>query len=345
MVGIGEVAHAAGVSVATVSRALTGRGPVAEATQQHVVAVAADLGYVASSTAASLATGRASAVGVIVPKIDGWFYATVLASAQNELARAGLDLTLYRLGDGADARTRVFEQLALRGRTDALLAVSLEVTREEAHRLRASGKPIVSLGGPIHGIPSVSVDEIEMATVMTDHLASLGHRRIALISGAPGRSDLLLPIKRQVGYELALQRRAIRHDAALVETAGFSIESGFQAALHLLHDAARRPTAILAISDEMAMGAMLAARSLGLEVPRDVSIAGIDDHEHAAFFGLTTVAQYPAAQGAEAVRLLLQSIGDSDDDGGGGGGGDEAHDEPQPFDLIVRTSTAPPPAG
>jgi DNA-binding LacI/PurR family transcriptional regulator len=311
---------------------------VAESTQQHVITVAAQLGYVASATAAGLATGRSRAVGVIVPKIDGWFYSTVLASAQNELLKAGLDLTLYRLGDDADARARVFEQLALRGRTDGLLAVSLEVTQEEAGKLRAAGTPIVSLGGPIHGIRSVSVDEIEMSAVVTDHVAQLGHRRIALISGTPGRSDLLLPVKRQVGYELALQHRGIAVDASLIETGSFSVESGYQAAVHLLRDPRRRPTALVAVSDEMAMGAMLAARRLGLEVPRDVSVAGIDDHEHAAFFGLTTVAQHPGAQGARAVRLLLRQLATNE-------GADEAlHDDPQPFELVVRTSTAPPSA-
>lgn len=339
MVGIEDVARAAGVSPATVSRALTGRGSVSGPTQQRVISVAADLGYVASATAAGLATGRSRAIGVIVPMVRRWFYASVLESAQNELIRAGFDLTLYNLGGGADTRGSVFTQLLHRGRTDGLIAISLEVAPEEARSLLAVGKPVVCVGGPIAGLHTLSVDDVEMARLATDHLTSLGHRRIALIGGAPGQKDFHLPIKRQAGYELALQQHGLPIDAALRETGSFSIESGYQAAMHLLGDESRRPTAIFAVSDEMAMGAILAARNLGLRVPEDLSVVGIDDHEHAQFFGLTTIAQYPGAQGARAVQILLEQMD------GGPSIDDPGDHTAQPFDLVVRSSTAPPTAG
>jgi LacI family repressor for deo operon, udp, cdd, tsx, nupC, and nupG len=336
MVGIDDVARVAGVSNATVSRALTGRGSVAGTTQQHVISVAAELGYVASAPASHLASGRSRTIGVIVPSVRRWFYATVLEAAQDELTRAGFDLTLYNLGGGADTRGSVFTQLLHRGRTDGLIAISLEVAPEEASSLLALGKPVVCVGGPIEGLHTLSVDDLEMSRSATDHLAALGHTRIALIGGAPGHKDFHLPVKRSTGYELALKERRLPFDPALVETGSFTIESGYQAAMHLLKDEARRPTAIFAVSDEMAMGAILAARSLGLTVPEDLSVVGIDDHEHSSFFGLTTVAQYPGAQGSKAVRILLEQLrGVMPADGVGD------HTD-QPFDLVIRSSTAPP---
>ena len=128
MVGIDDVARAAGVGRATVSRALSGRGSISRSTRERVLSVAQELGYVVSSNASGLASGRSRAVGVIVPMLNRWFYTSVLESAQNALVSAGYDLTLYNLGGGADQRGHVFEQFLHRGRVDGFIAISLEVT-------------------------------------------------------------------------------------------------------------------------------------------------------------------------------------------------------------------------
>ena len=334
MVGIEDVARVTGVSVATVSRAMSGQGSVAESTRVRVLSVAQELGYVPSLTAAGLATGKSRAVGVIVPFLTRWFYTSVLESAQNALVSAGYDLTLYNLGGGADRRGSVFEQFLHRGRVDGFIAISLEVTPEEVRSLHALGKPIVCVGGPIPGLHTLSVDDVEMARIATKHLTSLGHRRIALIGGDPGKLDFQMPLKRRKGYELALKETGVESDGALIETGQFTIQSGYRAATRLLADPSQRPTAIFAVSDEMAMGAVLAAKDIGLRVPEDLSVVGIDDHEDAAFYGLTTVAQYPAAQGERAVELLLGELSAS------GPHEIEEGNTSQPFDLIVRSSTA-----
>ncbi len=336
MVGIEDVARAAGVSPATVSRALSGRGAVSKATRQEVLAAARQLGYVVSSNASGLASGRTRAVGVIVPFLNRWFYAQVLEAAQNALVAAGYDLTLYNLGGGADTRRSVFEQFLFRRRVDGLIAISLEVTADEVRRLHEIGKPIVCIGGPIPGLSTLSIDGVEMSRLATEHLTALGHRRIAHIAGGRGEYDFHLPLNRRVGYQLALRAAGVEPDPSLVEPGEFTIASGYRVAKRFLADPERRPTAIFAASDEMAIGAILAARDLGLRVPEDLSVAGIDDHELASFFGLTTVAQYPGAQGARAVELLLRQLG-------GDGEGDGEGDQPLGFDLVVRSSTAPPP--
>jgi LacI family transcriptional regulator, repressor for deo operon, udp, cdd, tsx, nupC, and nupG len=339
MIGIEDVARAVGVSAATVSRALSGRGPVSETTRQQVLDAARELGYVVSSNASGLASGRTRAVGVIVPFLNRWFYAQVLEAAQNALVAAGYDLTLYNLGGGADTRRSVFEQFLFRQRVDGLIAISLEVRADEVQRLHEIGKPIVCVGGPIPGLRTVNIDDIGMSRRATEHLTELGHRRIAHIGGGGGEYDFHLPLNRRVGYELALRAAGIEPDPALVEPGDFSIMSGHQVASRLLA-LPDRPTAIFAASDAMAIGAMLAARDAGLRVPEDLSVVGIDDHELAPFFGLTTIAQYPAVQGAKAVELLLREFSPAPEATENGEG-----NEPLDFDLVVRTTTAPPPPG
>ncbi len=339
MIGIEDVARAVGVSPATVSRALSGRGPVSETTRAQVLAAARELGYVVSSNASGLASGRTRAVGVIVPFLNRWFYAQVLEAAQNALIAAGYDLTLYNLGGGVDTRRSVFEQFLFRQRVDGLIAISLEVRGDEVQRLHDIGKPIVCVGGPIPGLSTLSIDDIAMSRLATEHLTALGHRRIAHIAGGGGEYDFHLPHNRRVGYEQALRSVGVEPDPSLIEPGDFTIVSGHRVANRFLADPDRRPTAIFAASDEMAVGAILAAREHGLRVPEDLSVVGIDDHELAPFFGLTTVAQYPATQGARAVELLLREFSRDPETEENAEG-----NEPLDFDLVVRSTTAPAPA-
>lgn len=336
MVGIDDVAARAGVSAATVSRALSGRGQVSQATRARVLAAAGELGYVVSSSASALATGRMRNVGVVIPFLNRWFYSSVVEGAESALLARGYDLTLYNLGGGTDERRSVFEHFLLRRRVDAVIAVSLELTPDEVARLHDVGKPMVGVGGPLPGVRTLSIDDIAVSRLATEHLLALGHRRIAHIGGdRTVDRDFHLPTNRRVGYELALDAAGVDSDERLFQPGDFTIGGGYTAAKQLLGSPVVRPTAIFAASDEMAIGAILAARDLGLDVPRDVSVVGIDDHQLAEFFGLTTVAQYPERQGRMAVDMLMAEL-------------DPAHPEPDsfdtplPFDLVVRSSTARP---
>ncbi len=335
MPGIIEVAMRAGVSTATVSRALSGKSSVSDATRERVLAAARDLGYVVSSNASGLATGRTKNVGVVIPFLTRWFYSTAIEGAETALLHRGYDLTLYNLGGGPDDRRSVFEHFLLRKRVDAVIAISLELTPDEVNRLLAMNTPIVGIGGPLPGVRTLSIDDVAVAKRATDYLLGLGHRSIAHIAGdQASERDFHLPTNRRVGFDAALSAAGIHPDPTLIVTADFTIEGGHNAALQLLTRSAR-PTAIFAASDEMAIGTILAARELGLRVPEDVSVIGIDDHELAAFFGLTTIAQYPAEQGRRAVEILMEELHP-----GGGGVGDL--NIPLRVELIVRSSTAPP---
>ena len=336
MTGIDDVAKLAGVSTATVSRALSGRGHVAPRTREKVAAAAGQLGYVVNADASSLATGRTRNVGVVVPFLNRWFYTSVIEGAQRRLMQYGYDLTLYNLSGHDDERSSVFEHFLLRKRVDAVLAVSLELTEQEVDSLHALGRPLVGVGGPIPGVPTFSIDDVAVTKLATEHLLSLGHRVIGHIGGDVERElSFHLPTNRRHGYELALREEGIEPDPALYYPAVFTMESGYQAAKQLLGEPRIRPTALVAASDEMAIGAMLAAREMGLRVPGDLSVIGIDNHELAPFFGLSTVDQHPGLQGERAVELLMEALQPS-----GGADSVPAVDQPLPFDLIVRDSTA-----
>ncbi|MEO6310542.1 MAG: LacI family DNA-binding transcriptional regulator [Leifsonia sp.] len=336
MAGIEEVAKLAGVSTATVSRALSGNGPVSQAAKLKVEMAAEQLGYVVSSNASSLASGRTKNIGVVVPFLNRWFFSTVLEGAQQALLRDGYDITLYNLSGTGAERQSVFEHFLLRQRVDAVIAISLELTADEVSLLHRLGKPLVGVGGPISGVRTLAVDDAAVARLATGHLLALGHTRIAHIGGLLELDvDFHLPTNRRVGYEGALTDAGIPVDPALFRPADFTIQGGYHAAKQLLGAPHGRPSAIYAASDEMAIGAILAAKDLGLTVPGDVSIIGVDDHDLAEFFGLSTVAQFPRAQGEKAVQLLMEQLHPERSDA-------EASTIALPFELVVRSSTARP---
>ena len=335
MPGINEVALLAGVSTATVSRALSGNGHVSDTTKSRVKAAAFELGYVVSSNASSLATGRTKNVGVVIPFLTRWFFSSVVEGAEHALLSHGYDLTLYNLSGSGDERRSVFEHFLLRKRVDAVIAISLELTASEVGSLLDLNKPIVGVGGPLPGVQTLSIDDVRVARLATEHLIALGHRAIGHIGGDDVvEMDFHLPTNRRVGYEAALGAAGIPVDPALFAEADFSLQGGYRAATSLLRDPRSRPTAVFAASDEMAIGAILAARDLGLTVPGDVSVIGIDDHELAEFFGLSTVAQFPAEQGRRAVEILMDQLHP--------GRCSPTGDFPLRFELIVRSSTAAP---
>ncbi len=336
MAGIEEVARRAGVSAATVSRALSGRGPVSASTRERVLEAAGELGYVVSSSASALATGRMRNVGVVIPFLNRWFYGAVLEGAESALLAHGYDLTLYNLGGSVDERRSVFEHFLLRKRVDAVIAVSLELTEGEVQRLHDMHKPMVGVGGPLPGVRTLSIDDIAVSRLATEHLLGLGHRRIAHIGGDRAlEMDFHVPTNRRFGYEAALAAAGLPAGDALFQAGDFTIQGGHAAAKQLLGTPHDRPTAIFAASDEMAIGAILAARDLGLDVPRDVSIVGIDDHDLSEFFGLTTVAQYPTRQGRMAVDVLMTELHPGRPE-------PDSLNTPLPYDLVVRSSTARP---
>jgi DNA-binding LacI/PurR family transcriptional regulator len=338
MSALADVARLAGVSKSTASRALSGGGYVSEATRERVVRAASDIGYVVSAAAASLVTGQTRNVGVVIPYLNRWFFAEVLDGIESTLIGAGYDLTLYRLSPDAEQRRRVFDYFLVRKRVDAVIAVGIELTPHEVARLRSLDKPIVGLGGPIEGIPTLNIDDVETTRLATAHLISLGHRNIMHLGGDQDEQmDFRVHEQRLAGF-----RRAVA-DASLdcgdnFRAVPFSIPGGYAVALQVLADPRLRPTAIVAGCDEIAIGIIIAARQLGIRIPDQLSVIGIDGHEFSSMFGLTTLEQSPSRQGAMAAELVLGRLS-----------GDQSAPfgdrTTLPVTLIVRDSTTAPPAG
>ncbi len=308
MSALADVARLADVSKATASRALSGRGYVSPETRERVVAAAAELGYVVSTNAASLVTGQTRNVGVVIPHLNRWYFGDVLEGIESALIAAGYDLTLYRLSADSDERRRVFEYFLVRKRVDAVIAVGIELTQHEVSLLDALGKPVVGIGGPIQGIATLSIDDVAAAALVTDHLISLGHSRIMHFGGdQTDEMDFRVHSQRLAGFRLAMDAAGLDHTDAFRATT-LSVPGGYAIGLTVLADPRTRPTAVFAGSDEVAIGTIVAARQLGIQVPNQLSVVGIDGHELAEMFALTTLAQDPAEQGATAVRRVMSGI-------------------------------------
>lgn len=304
-VTIEEVARRANVSVATVSRALRGLPNVAPSTRSRVEQVARDLSYQVDSYASRLATGRSDTVGLAVPNIRSWYFGQVAAGIEAVLADAGLDVLLHSVDDSAGRARLLSGQSSVRRRLDGLILIDVLLSLSERHILAGDHIHVVTVGQHTAEFPSVTVDNRRAARDATRHLIDLGHRRIGLIRGSSHTSlPFDVPGHRRQGYVEALLDAGFDYHPDLEADGGFSVAGGSEAMVHLMSES-RRPTAVFAMSDEMALGAMKTASDLGLRVPEDVSVMGFDDHELASVFGLTTVHQDPEAQGATAGRLLL----------------------------------------
>ncbi|MGN9767823.1 LacI family DNA-binding transcriptional regulator [Micromonospora sp. SD12] len=345
MTKIDDVARLAGVSTATVSRALRGLPTVSAATRRRVLAAAEQLEYAVSPSASRLAGGRTGTVAVVVPRITRWFFGTVVEAVEDLLQQAGYDLLLYNLGGREQVRQRVLRTANLHKRVDAIMLVATPLRPADLTALTKLKLPgvTISSGTVVPGWPCVRIDDVGVARTATRHLLDLGHRRIAHISGDPDDElAYTTHLDRRRGYREALADAGIDPDPCLDVESQFTINGGTRATEELL----RRgdpPTAIFAACDEMAMGAMTALRDAGLRVPQDVSVIGVDDHDLASVLGLSTIAQPAAEQGRLAARILLDPL-----HGGArsswGGPYLDTPGEPVilPTRLIVRESTAAP---
>jgi LacI family repressor for deo operon, udp, cdd, tsx, nupC, and nupG len=309
MSGIKDVAREVEMSTATVSRALRGLPGVSDQTRVRVSEAARRLGYVPSPSAAGLATGQTRTVAMIVPFVSRWFFATVVQGAEEVLRERGYDLLLYNLAGDASARHRVFETSLLTKRVDAVLVLSLKPTDDELARLEKLGRPVTIVGADVPGWATVRIDDEHAARTATRHLLDLGHRRIGYVGGSvDGVLDFTAPAARLAGYRATLAEAGVAHDPSLEVDGEFTIAGGVRAGPRLL-DRPDRPTAVFAASDEMGIGILRSARELGLRVPEDVAVIGIDDHEMADFFGLSTVAQPVHEQGRVAAQQVLAALG------------------------------------
>lgn len=333
MATIGQIAAELGLSKSTVSRALRGIPSISQETIALVQEAADRLEYVPSVAAAGLSTGRNHAVGVVVPSLNRWFYSSVVSGIDRTLAELGYDVVLFDLDRSHVGGPRLFGRSLLRRRVDAVIVVATVFTPDELAELAMLDMPMISVGPPMAGIRSVGVDDAAIMAAATTHLLDLGHRSLGLVGGYDPESLTVIGASER---EHAFTRSASA--AGAIVDPSWMLSGGYRSgvAKQVVHDLYTRavwPTALVCASDEMAIGAMYAIHQLGMRVPDDVSIIGIDGHEHSADYDLTTCVQDVQAQGALAARQVVAEVE-----------GALAVEQfpPSDFELVVRGSTAPP---
>ena len=332
MSSIRDVSRRAGVSVATVSRALSNPEKVAEETRARVLEAVRATDYRPNMMARNFRSRQAFAIVVLAPNIANPFFARVVRGIEQVAQKGGYAVLL---GDTQDDPAREAEYLHLvqSRQADGVIQLSARIDPKALSRLWSAGSPAAIVNAcecvDIDFCPRIRIDNAAAGRAMTEHLLALGHRRIGVLTGPP-RSPLTRD--RLAGHRQALEAAGVAYDPALTVVGDFSPQSGFDGALKL---AGARPTALFCFSDEMAVGAMRALRTLGLGVPGDVSVAGFDDIDLAHFTEppLTTIAQPMEDLGRTAMGVLLDIL-----NGGQPGGSTEI----LPTRLVVRDSTAAP---
>ena len=329
--GIVEIAGRAGVSPATVSRALRGMHHVNEETRSKIVAAAMELNYpLRSDLIPRELVQRTNCIGVIAPYISRWYFAEAINGIEQSLREAGMDLLLYNFSQ-VDARQRIFQHKQLRGKVDALIVISMPPTDEEFTSLLSLGIPITTIGFVHEGCTSVAIDDVVGGKVATQHLTGLGHRKIAILSGQRETAyNFDVSDNRTKGYIEALNEVGVEWDPDLEIRGDFNIYTA-EIAMNSFLSRKKLPTAIFCHSDEMAFGAMKAIRSKGMRVPEDISVIGFDGHQIAQYVGLTTVSQPPQFEGQVAAASATAEVADPTL-------------EPKhivvPLSLVVRETTA-----
>lgn len=304
-VTIGQVARLAGVSSTTVSHVLSGKRPVGAATQARVLDAVRELGYRPNSVARSLRTRRSQMIAVIVPDITNPFFGVVTRGLADTLDEAGYRSYVCNT-DGSADRERDFIDDALDRGVDGIVMASVHLEPADVAAIGYAHKPLVLLGdSAAHpGVDQVTVDDGAGARLATEHLIARGARRVAMITGPAGTSP-----DRITGYADALAAAGRPFDPGLIREGGW-LRDGGRAAMVELMATHPRPDAVFCANDLMAIGAMDAARELGLTIPDDVALAGFDDIEAAALLTppLTTVINPAYEIGEAAGRLVLDRM-------------------------------------
>lgn len=333
MIGIKEIAKAANVSPATVSRVLHNPELVSEAKRTQVLEVIKRTGYTPNSLGVSLRKAKTHKLVAIIPDVISAFNYPVIRAIESLALEKGYSLLL---GDTQEqeSRERSFAAMARSRQADGifLFCSRMPFDIDPDITLAEQLPPIVNACEMVDmpGLPKVNIDNQQAAKDATEYLLSLGHRRIGIVAG-----NLNTPstIERLAGFKAALASAGVAFDPQLVEAANYSLAQATRATNTLL-SCPEPPTALFAFSDEMAMSCIAAATERGLRIPTDLSVMGFDNISYSAFMNpsLTTMAQPMAEIGRKCMELILPQL----------------EGEPMvesshilPHELIVRNSTGP----
>ena len=331
-VTIQDIAVRAGVSTATVSRALANPDFVSAKARARVLRAVSETGYTPNVAARHLRARRSMIILVVVPNLANPFFAEVLRGIDDELAEAGYDMIIGNLDNRVEREAR-YVKLAMSGQVDGVLNLTGRVPRGEDRTMSDLGLPMAGICARVPGqqSPHIVVNDRASSIQVAEHLLGLGHRRFGYVSGP---TDNINEVERYAGFLQGLQAAGIGPDAVVRWPGQFNLAAGIRAGRDFL-TLSERPTAVYAASDEMAVAFMKTVLTAGVKVPHDLSIVGFDGIEFASFVEptLTTVRQPRHELGRTGARALLEEIG-------GKGAGERVIE--LPGELILGGSTAPP---
>ncbi|OCP02684.1 MULTISPECIES: LacI family DNA-binding transcriptional regulator [unclassified Ensifer] len=330
---IKDIAERAGVSVATVSRALSGSSLVTDETRKRIHELARELNYRPNVSARNLRTRRSMSVLLVVRDVGNPFYLDILKGVEATAREAGYAVLMGNTENDPDREVEYFNMLR-DGHADGMILMTGKLPAQQpGESVDFSSLPVVVALEMIEtaGFPHVQIDNIAAARHAVEHLIALGHRRIAHIAGPLPE---LMATHRRDGYRAAMDAAGLSIPDGYEVRGDYLLETG-ETCVAQLFALSEPPTAIFAANDEMAYGAIHALRRLGHDVPGDVSVVGFDDlYLSKAFYPpLTTVSQPRADIGRTAMSLLLNILSGEDI---------AAPTVVLPTALSVRGSTAPP---
>lgn len=302
---IRDVARQAGVSHQTVSRVINGSEDVLPETRAVVEAAIEQLGYRPSAIARSMARGLTHTLAIISPNLTDYTFASIVEGAEVE-ARQSNYFVLSSSASDPQSFHELVDELVGHRRVDGLIIINPYA--DERYQYVPRNFPVVFVGARSHDeqVCSISLDDEKVAYQATQHLISLGHKRIALVTG-PMEEDCSQD--RSVGFRNALSEAGLDLDESLIFEGDWSASSGRDALLEFVKKG-NVPTAVFAQNDRMAMGVMRAARDVNLLVPDQVSVIGVDDMPLSSYFDppLTTMRQDMPLIGQEAIRKLMEIL-------------------------------------
>ncbi|MGM0369277.1 MAG: LacI family DNA-binding transcriptional regulator [Bacillota bacterium] len=300
-----DVAKKAEVGIGTVSRVLNESQNVSDKTREKVIEAIQNLNYYPNAMARGLASQKTGSIGVIVPSFTDHFFVEVLQGVQQSLEQFDLDLVLFNVTDKS-RKDKYIERVLGEKRVDGVIAITMDMSDEDIVKFQASELPLVLIDDWHQEVSSIAVDDISGSQQAVEYLLSLGHQKIAFLSGVVGSHH---GDKRLAGVKKAFAATDVEFDSDLVIEEGFTVEGGKRAIRELLQlDEAQRPTAVFAASDNQAIGALEEIRETGLSVPEDIAIVGYDNIELAHYLKLTTISQPMSKMGRLGVEILTDKL-------------------------------------
>lgn len=305
---IEDVAQLAGVSIATVSRAVHTPEKVADTTRRRVLDAIAKTGYTTNAMARSLRVRRANMILILASDVGDPNFSNILVGLETEASKRGYGVLIGNTQNDVSREADYLRFIASNQADGLILLTGHMPFGLAADKNKAALPPMVAVGEPVGNaaVPFAGVDDFEGARTATDHLIAQGHRRIAFIGRDPART---VATRRETGYRAALKAADIAFDPDLVLDGEATTESG-RAATERIFVRDRLPTAFFCVNDAAALGVLIALSARGYELPRDFSVIGFDDISFASFVTppLTTMKQPRLRIGEEAMTLLLTMI-------------------------------------